>query len=628
MSKLKDLRKESIGKLNAIKSFNEKVKNFDGDFMKKLDGDAKDLLKNQGKKLQDFADKAKKKLPNTKNIFDGLISDLEKMIGIEEIKGESKIRKYTRESIDETINSTKQVVIDNVKKVLFANDSNFGCGTSSAMPYNDITIKPTEFDFLGTLKMDPATPMGTLLYEDQKQRDKVKMNSELYQRFDNVAPYTFVSNSGNDLFTLTWDSGAQHYNVTGLQGSSSNQTVDQFISQYYETIEFPTPSDIIKNSMAMLLSGDGTQTKEFDINMNSLNRILSKVMSACGTPNKDNELQQTAVDQFEEDEQEDTQFYFDFDDVDGIDLDDENLRYKRVLRFTDCNNFEVPINKNHIEDFAYLSKKDPLAAYNSTLNKVAKDAYNAASSSIPLKNFSISMNMMAVANLPKALLGSVFSAKIFLPLAVLWKMLKATSVNIFTSAKELIKNFSKLLFGILQDLFFKFITIFWKKVKPELIKLVTALIPRLFKKASKRFIKIIKSLLKVLTYALPFLSIKNCADLYQQILKLLDLLRVGVKTKISGFLLQLAKTRPGFSCDRATINVGEKLEANGVETGDLFGEPNNLMSFVQSILCGHQDEMDENSFVQISLDPGTIPVAPLGGAALISPLVKGTGILV
>ena len=170
MSKLKDLRKESIGKLNAIKSFNEKVKNFDGDFMKKLDGDAKDLLKNQGKKLQDFADKAKKKLPNTKNIFDGLISDLDKMIGIEEIKGESKIRKYTRESIDETINSTKQVVIDNVKKVLFANDSNFGCGTSSAMPYNDITIKPTEFDFLGTLKMDPATPMGSLLYEDQKQR--------------------------------------------------------------------------------------------------------------------------------------------------------------------------------------------------------------------------------------------------------------------------------------------------------------------------------------------------------------------------------------------------------------------------------------------------------------------------
>jgi hypothetical protein len=236
--------------------------------------------------------------------------------------------------------------------------------------------------------------------------------------------------------------------------------------------------------------------------------------------------------------------------------------------------------------------------------------------------------MMAVANLPKALLGSVFSAKIFLPLAVLWKMLKATSVNIFTSAKELIKNFAKLLFGILQDLFFKFITIFWKKIKPELIKLVTALIPRLFKKASKRFIKIIKSLLKVLTYALPFLSIKNCADLYQQILKLLDLLRVGVKTKISGFLLQLAKTRPGFSCDRATINVGEKLEVNGIETGDLFGEPNNLMSFVQSVLCGHQDEMDENSFVQISLDPGTIPVAPLGGAALISPLVKGTGILV
>ena len=38
------------------------------------------------------------------------------------------------------------------------------------------------------------------------------------------------------------------------------------------------------------------------------------------------------------------EYYFDFDDVEGIDLDDEDSRYRRVLRFKDCYNFEIEID--------------------------------------------------------------------------------------------------------------------------------------------------------------------------------------------------------------------------------------------------------------------------------------------
>lgn len=643
MPNYKDLRKEAKGKLNAVKSFNEKLKNFDKDVFKKLDDDAKDWLEKSGKKAQAFADNAKKKIPNTKNLFDDLISDLEKMIGIEAISGETKLRRITRESVNETVKSTKQIVVDNVKKILFSNDSDFGCGVTTKMPFDSLKLKPDEFDFLGTLKMDPTTPMGVMVYEDQNQRNKVKMNKELYQTFDSGTPYTFVSNAGNDLFTMNWDSSTQQWDLSGLQGLSGNFTIDTFITQYYETIEFPSPSDIIKQAMTNIAgsistsSEPGKSNKEFDEKVNLLNRILNKIMSACG-PKKKDEFQQNAADQFEEEDVED-QIYFDFDDLDDVDLDDENLRYKKVLRFRDCNNFEVPVDRNHMEDFAYLSKKDPLSAFNSTLNKIAKDAYNQSSSapgenSIPFKNFSLSINMSATKQLPKALLGSVFSAKIFLPLVVMWKMLKAKAENLLitaqqlvTSAKELIKNFGRLIYGILRDIFLKFINIFWKKAKPIIIALIAELIPRLLKNSKKRYVKILKSLLKLAALAIPFLDVKNCTDLYQQILKLLDLLKVGAKQRINGFILQFAKARAGFDCERATIAASEKLEANGIETGDLFGESNNVVSFVQSILCGNQDEMDENSFVQISLDPASIPVAPGGGAALISPLIKGTGIL-
>jgi hypothetical protein len=274
MADLKKLRSDAKGKFAALTTIVEKK---DGlkNLTKKLDDDAKELSKNVGKKAQDFADKAKQKIPNFNNVFENLIGDLNKILKTEPVKGESKIRKYTRESVNETTKQIKQVVIDNVKAVLFANDNDFGCGSGSKMPMDALSIKPSEFDFLGTLKMDPASTMGNLVYEDTTSRNKTKMNKDLYQSFDSGTNYTFTSNSGNDLFTMDWDSGSQQYNLSGLQGAGIT-TIDQFITQYYETIEFPQPSDILKNSVSMLLAGDGSQPKEFDINMNNLNDNINK----------------------------------------------------------------------------------------------------------------------------------------------------------------------------------------------------------------------------------------------------------------------------------------------------------------------------------------------------------------
>ena len=93
-------------------------------------------------------------------------------------------------------------------------------------------------------------------------------------------------------------------------------------------------------------------------------------------------------------------------------------------------------------------------------------------------------------------------------------------------------------------------------------------------------------------------------------------------------MLQLAKLRPGFSVDRALIEVAQGLESRGITTGDFF-EPgdNNLLATLEETLKGWHSEMNTNSFVQISLDATSIPVAPAGGAALITPLVRGTGLM-
>ena len=339
-------------------------------------------------------------------------------------------------------------------------------------------------------------------------------------------------------------------------------------------------------------------------------------------------LKQNAVDQFS-DKDFDLDILFDFDNVEGIDIDQETLRYQKVMQFQDCNNFKIPVNQGIVEDFAFFSstKNDITTIYNDTLQKLAKDAFNQSGGlSIPFPQFSANLDFQSMKNLPKALLSSVFSAKMFLPLAILYKMFKASTTSTFTAIKTLIKNLGKFIFKLIKDIFNKFLTIFWLKIRPELAAIMKDLVKKIFKNSKKRYLTILNALIDILTALIPFAGIGSCEELYNAILVLLSQLKTGISQKIPGLLLQLAKQLPGYSEDRAILNAVELLEANGIPTGDLFGQDNNVVPFIASILKGHQKEMDQNSFVQVSLDYAQIPVAPLGGAAIIPPgLLKAHG---
>ena len=193
------------------------------------------------------------------------------------------------------------------------------------------------------------------------------------------------------------DSAIQKYKIEGLQGAGT--TIDQFITKYYETIEFPKISDVLKNSFSMLIPAGGINVTNgsYDVNLNKLTRVIDKICAVCGSP-QNTSLKQNAVDQFNENDV-DFGSFFNFDDVEGIDIDDENLRYQKVLRFTDCNNFTIPVNQGIVEEFAFFSttKNDVTEVYNSALSKVAKDAAN-QSVSIPFPQFAANLDFKALTN--------------------------------------------------------------------------------------------------------------------------------------------------------------------------------------------------------------------------------------
>ena len=75
-----------------------------------------------------------------------------------------------------------------------------------------------------------------------------------------------------------------------------------------------------------------------------------------------------------------------------------------VLKFADCNNFEVPLNSNHPEDFTYFLDKKPIDEnVINTLNKAATNAHEQSNStSIPLEGFQISLMGSYILKVPKS----------------------------------------------------------------------------------------------------------------------------------------------------------------------------------------------------------------------------------
>ena len=74
------------------------------------------------------------------------------------------------------------------------------------------------------------------------------------------------------------------------------------------------------------------------------------------------------------------------------------------------------------------------------------------------------------------------------------------------------------------------------------------------------------------------------------------------------------------------MNIMNRLEAAGIPTGPIYGESNDIGDLIKSIIDGHTEEEDSNSFIKIVLQGGVLPGPPLAGGAIIPPgLISGVG---
>lgn len=606
MSKVKIAKDRIKSQIEAIKRINDDPKK-SAAIMDKLLKDLPSTDSLLKKNLSDLQNKKRKNKENNNNVFDDLLDIVQQFIekdrtieDSESLSNYQKLKSFSLISADKTLKKSQNVIMDNVKKAFFVGDGI--CGTNIEMPESQTRIKPSEFDFFDTLQIDPSTTTGKVLYEDDKDKNLVKMNKKLYENFSGGV-YTFTSNNGNSLFDMTWDATNQEYVFSNLTNSNN---VETFFNDYYSSIEFLDLSGVTKNTMLMVLQGDGTETPLFQKATNDLNRLLNKLCALCGNPSPSSGLNQNPTTQINEND-EDVEEYFDFDNTDGVDVESEYARYQRVLLFKDCNNFESPVNPQHFEDFVYLfSKKTLNDSINNAILHAAGEAYENSGQTQPLFNFQLSLTLSFVKNLPKALIGTILSPKYMLPIVLMYKGVLQQGVQ---TVREFMKALSKMFNQIIRDLYWIFITEFWRLVKIELLSLLAKFAKKILKTKFKRYYLLISVLIAFLTKILS-LNLKNCNDLYKAIQSAIDLSLLGLPTNLNvpNLLLSFADFKPGYSPERSFMNISQRLEAAGISMGPIYGESNNLNDVVKSIIDGHIEEQDTNSYVETSNKPITIPI--------------------
>jgi len=625
MSKLKDTTTKLKSRLEVIKKINDDPNSLMDNLSDKYLKDLPSTDQLLGKKLDDFLSKNKRKKENKKDIFgelleiaEGFLSSGRKVETSDKLFSKGKLKQHALTSSRLCLDSSKEIVTTSVKKAFFAGDGI--CGSNLKLSGINVKIKPEEIDLMNILTVDPSTSTGQIVYEPQSTNNgKEKVNRELYNIFSG-GTYQFDSNSNNTLFTTQWDQTNQEFNVTDFNGLE----VETFFDDYYSTIELPDIQHITKTAMLMTIQGDGSDNPLFNKGMNNVNRLLKKLMAVCGSPNRNDQLKnQNAVDMFNETD-EDIESYFDFDDVEGIDLDDEDSKFRKVLKFIDCDNFETPVNPSTIEDFVFFTNKKPLnELVDSTLTRTSTQAYLDSNSSIPPINFNLNLMNLFILNLPKALISSLLTPKIFLPIIIVYKVVKSIT-NQSIDVKVLMRTLSKLFNEIIKQLFWRFIQEFWRLVKIDLMAYVMRIVRKILKNKSKRYLTIIKALIAFLLKALET-KIDNCYSLFSAVFSAITAaLSASVPLRVPNVLLLLSDSLPGYSQDRAFMNIMERISASGVKTEAVFGETNNIGTLVKSIIDGHTEEMDTNSFIKITLKGGVLP-GPSGGAAIIPGTIAGVG---
>jgi hypothetical protein len=606
-------------KYKDIKKDADDLKKRKGESFETSKKEATEKLSSLKKKNEDFQKKIEKK----KTQFDELL-DLNKLLANgQEKSGSTKTVKYLKKVFVTALIELKPQIKDILNSL---GTSAIGCSQDQEFVGDQsIYLRVKSFDLVNFLKEDPDSNVGKITYEKESIQYgsfPFSLNRSLYDRMQNInQPYSvpatlsYLGTSGQELFDITYVESYVHPTLGTIQGNFykvdlKNRDINkvvEFLEDYYSTIEIFDFKNMFANLINQLTGALSIEKGGGDANLGDLNKILlilKRILGLCF--DSTTEIDVSGISKVSEFDNIDKSF-FEFSEIDLRTIDQKISDVKLgVSEFEECGTVKLPVDAqaiiNSVATLNYIDGKNN----NNTINDAANITETITNGFFPLK---INIDLSFLKEFPKALVMSILSPKVVLPIMIMAKSLGQTfvdEINSFMDFAEKLKTYFSDLVSKIASLFVKII---FNIIKKDIKALIAGIITDIAKEKTKKYADMILSLVAlIISIAKIIKDFRECKSIINDLQALLSQIQ-STTQQLPLPLLLASKLRKGYSKTGAFLNVISEFEKLGLPTGPMpDGSPNLMLVSVKAIIDGMDKEMTENGRVDIGI--GILSVLP------------------
>ena len=582
------------------------------------------------KPLDEWQDKKNKWLDEKKTLFDDLLDTYKlsrKQQNSDVDNNDPYLKKVFIKSVRQVEPQIKTILSESIVKAL-------GCTIDQEIQQNQtLYIKTQSIDLFNIFEVSPQEKIGKLYYEQKEisyNNFPFSMNRELYKLIQDInqplsvpAGNFYLGTSNSQLFDITYvesyidpingpQTGSFYKIQTGQRPDPL--TVDKFLLDYYSTLGFLDFKQLLA-TLANIITGciskernEGYQKIGF---AQKLNIFIQRIFGLCFDSNREIDTSGTA--KVSENDNIDNSF-FEFSDFDLRFIEEKTSDIKLgVIEFEDCENVKVPMNTEALID-AILQINFNEDNVNNQIDQAANVLNNVTDDS-----FRLALDLEFIKQFPKAIVQTILSPKVILPIMVVVKALGQEIGNQVNNAVEFFRLFKSFVIEFVSRIGGLFIKILFDIIKKDVRTLVSGILRDIVQEKKDKLKSMTKSLIIIASPLLILGAVKSfreCQSIIGQIEKILSLVQ-GSRGGSTGrnpltldlplSLLYSAKYLDGFSSTRAYLNILQRMQRLGIPTEPMpDGTPNQFLLVVQAIVEGIDQEISENAKVAVALPPLTV----------------------
>jgi hypothetical protein len=606
---LNDTYKQVEGKTKAVTTYNKVRKDYlaakksaegaEGEFE-----EAKDKTVTQLNQLQKESGK-KRFEREIKNQTDRLFDLLKLQSGSGSVDGGTSLEttKFLRQKYVESVNRVQSQVetifVEEVKKLL-------GCDQQLKYGAQVVDIPIASIDLYKILYDSPESVSGQIHYETEPvvvQSAPFSMNRNLFDLIIQGVPYStthgvdYIGYSGQDLFDIEYIPTTEVYRVSLRNRLGGDNLVTDFVSDYYQTIKVLDMRALWTSVLNNILTIDYSISKKGIGQIQDEETfmiILKRILGLCFDDRQ--EIDVAGTSKVPELDGVDDAF-FEMTDIDLRTIDQiENNARQGVVEFQDCTNVKLPVNNQGLyNNLRKIGDGLPAKNLDKLVNGIIDDIPN--SPYWPkLESLKITINTSVIKEVPKAIMKSLLSPKVLLPLFVMMKALNQNLADNITSLKDFAKKFKRLVINVMSRIGALFVKVMYDLIIGDLKKLLKTITKDILGNKLQKVYRVIEQLISTASLVSQFVSdFRKCKNLIDSILNAIELALKTSPINVPAPLLVLAEFRSGFDDVRAYISVLEEYQRIGIPTGPMpDGSPNIALLAKYAEIVGVEKERDVN----------------------------------